>query len=105
MLRKGGDEMKSVARGGLNGTDAELATAADPQYWQGTALSAAYKKDHDAGSAKMDELYGRNDVWKQSLNQEPLLPVTPRSPPSRTRRACPATRRPRSSSRPATRAG
>ncbi|WP_329462967.1 hypothetical protein [Streptomyces sp. NBC_01431] len=71
VLRKGGDEMKSVARGGLNGTDAELATAADPQYWQGTALSAAYKKDHDAGSAKMDELYGRNDVWKQSLNQEP----------------------------------
>ncbi|PJN00422.1 hypothetical protein CG740_24865 [Streptomyces sp. CB01201] len=71
VLRKGGAEMKSVARTGLSGTDAELATAANPQYWEGTPLSAAFKKDHDAGLAKMDELYGRNNVWSQSLNQEP----------------------------------
>ncbi|MFD7162217.1 polymorphic toxin type 27 domain-containing protein [Streptomyces violascens] len=71
MLHKGGAGMKSVARNGLNGTDAELATAANPQYWTDTPLAAAYKKDQASSGAKMDELYGRNDVWSQSLNQEP----------------------------------
>ncbi|MFG3284808.1 hypothetical protein [Streptomyces sp. NPDC048111] len=71
VLRKGGGGMKAVARAGLNGTDAELATAANPQYWETTPLSTAYEKDHAAGSAKLDELYARKDVWSQSLNQEP----------------------------------
>ncbi|MFG3047978.1 polymorphic toxin type 27 domain-containing protein [Streptomyces sp. NPDC048241] len=71
VLRKGGSQMKAVARAGLHGTDAELHTAANDDYWDPTPLSAAFEKDRQAASVKLDELYQRNYVWSQSLNQEP----------------------------------
>ncbi|MYV38219.1 hypothetical protein GT030_04880 [Streptomyces sp. SID1328] len=42
VLRKGGAQMKAVARAGLHGTDAELHTAAGDDYWTATPLSDAY---------------------------------------------------------------
>ncbi|WP_329086271.1 MULTISPECIES: polymorphic toxin type 27 domain-containing protein [unclassified Streptosporangium] len=69
--RKGGQDLKAVARGGLGGTDADLLRAAAPDYWEGTPLSAAYETDRDRASAKMDELDGRRDVWQESLYVTP----------------------------------
>ncbi|MFI9102892.1 hypothetical protein ACIGXA_20455 [Streptomyces fildesensis] len=73
MQRKGGQEMKSVARGGLNGTNAELLQAADPAYYADPRppLDGAYNKDKASASAKMDELYDRHHEWEKSLNIEP----------------------------------
>ncbi|WP_449350003.1 polymorphic toxin type 27 domain-containing protein [Streptomyces shaanxiensis] len=67
VLRKGGPAMKEVARAGLIGTEEQLHTAADPSYWNTTALSSAYDKDKAAADAKMDELSGRRAVWETSL--------------------------------------
>ncbi|MEV1176824.1 hypothetical protein AB0J09_51390, partial [Nonomuraea sp. NPDC049784] len=71
MQRKGGQELKAVARTGLRGTDTELLQAADPDYWEGTPLSAAFAKDTASASAKSDELYDRHNVWEQSLDVIP----------------------------------
>ncbi|MEU4348642.1 polymorphic toxin-type HINT domain-containing protein [Streptomyces sp. NPDC023838] len=67
-LHKGGAEMKAVARGGLSGTDDELHAAAAPDFWEHTPLDLAYKKDHEASSAKMDELTSRFDAWQNELS-------------------------------------
>ncbi|MFF4157442.1 polymorphic toxin-type HINT domain-containing protein [Streptomyces sp. NPDC001678] len=67
VLRKGGANMKAVARAGLAGSEAELHTAANPQYWQTTPLSGAFEKDRDWSAAKVGELSGRNPVWQEIL--------------------------------------
>ncbi|MEV7980779.1 hypothetical protein [Streptomyces sp. NPDC086519] len=67
VLRKGGPAMKEVARAGLLGTEEQLHTAADPEYWNTTALSTAFDTDKAAADAKLDELSGRRSVWQQSL--------------------------------------
>ncbi|MEU0369966.1 hypothetical protein ABZ070_06815 [Streptomyces sp. NPDC006283] len=69
MLRKGGQELKSVARGGLNGTEAELHAAAESDYWYDgeTPLAKAFAKDKAWADAKGDELWGRDAVWEESL--------------------------------------
>ncbi|MET9428747.1 hypothetical protein [Streptomyces sp. NPDC003036] len=69
MLRKGGQELKAVARTGLNGTEAELHTAAESEYWyDGQApLALAFAKDKAWADAKGDELWSRDAVWEQSL--------------------------------------
>lgn len=74
VLRKGGTEMKSVARAGLNGTEAELLAAAAPNYWDGTPLSAAYDKDHNAANAKFAEMQERDDAWQASLYMQDIPP-------------------------------
>ncbi|MGW4730353.1 polymorphic toxin-type HINT domain-containing protein [Streptomyces shenzhenensis] len=77
VLRKGGPAMKEVARAGLGGTEEQLHTAADPAYWNNTALSTAYDKDRAAAEAKLDELDGRRSVWQQFLAvQTPPPPYT-----------------------------
>ncbi|WP_329230980.1 polymorphic toxin-type HINT domain-containing protein [Streptomyces canus] len=67
VLRKGGPAMKEVARTGLIGTEDQLHTAADPSYWNATALSTAYDKDKAAADAKLGELSGRPEAWEASL--------------------------------------
>ncbi|GHG97922.1 Hint domain-containing protein [Streptomyces lanatus] len=66
-LRKGGPAAKDVARAGLIGTEEQLHTAADPEYWTDTPLARAFDKDRAAADAKLDELSGRRKVWEQSL--------------------------------------
>ncbi|MFI7224835.1 polymorphic toxin type 27 domain-containing protein [Nonomuraea angiospora] len=66
--RKGGQDMKAVARAGLGGSDDELLQAADPDHWNDTPLSAAYDTDDDRALAKLRELAGRPNVWEESLN-------------------------------------
>ncbi|MFE0684238.1 polymorphic toxin-type HINT domain-containing protein [Streptomyces sp. NPDC058961] len=75
VLSKGGAEMKAVARAGLHGTDAEMHAAAAPSYWNNTALSAAYDKDHDWSLAKGKELdspfsedNSRYDAWSNEIS-------------------------------------
>ncbi|MFG2145849.1 polymorphic toxin type 27 domain-containing protein [Streptomyces sp. NPDC048696] len=86
VLRKGGAEMKAVARAGLHGTDAELHTAAAPNFWDHTPLSQAYAKDREWASVKMAELsspfdddHGRVTVWQKEI---PLLWPTGADVPS-----------------------
>ncbi|MFC5910045.1 RICIN domain-containing protein, partial [Streptacidiphilus monticola] len=67
VLRLGGPAMKQVAAQGLDGDPAALHAAAAADYWDTTPLSTAYKKDHDAQSAKLDELAGRHTTWEQPL--------------------------------------
>ncbi|QIP84587.1 hypothetical protein GLX30_11725 [Streptomyces sp. Tu 2975] len=67
MLRKGGKELKSVARTGLNGTDEELHVVANPDFWEPVPLAIAYDKDHAWADAKLDELNGREEVWEEAL--------------------------------------
>ncbi|SDI87452.1 polymorphic toxin type 27 domain-containing protein [Nonomuraea jiangxiensis] len=71
--RKGGQDLKAVARAGLVGTDTDLLRAANPEYWTEppTPLSAAYDKDGERASAKGDELDGRRAVWEQPLSVTP----------------------------------
>ncbi|MFJ9007085.1 polymorphic toxin-type HINT domain-containing protein [Streptomyces canus] len=77
VLRKGGPAMKEVARTGLIGTEDQLHTAADPSYWNTTALSTAYDKDKAAADAKLGELSGRPEAWEASLAvQTPPPPYT-----------------------------
>ncbi|MFG2457849.1 Hint domain-containing protein [Streptomyces sp. NPDC048523] len=78
MQRRGGQEMKAVARTGLAGTDADLLTAGDPEYYKTPAppLAVAYDKDKATASAKMDELYDRHKVWETSLNVTPPASYT-----------------------------
>ncbi|KUO16635.1 polymorphic toxin type 27 domain-containing protein [Streptomyces dysideae] len=66
-LRKGGPASKEVARAGLIGTEEQLHTAANPDYWTDTPLSAAFENDRATADAKLDELAGRRKVWEQSL--------------------------------------
>ncbi|MEU3771633.1 polymorphic toxin-type HINT domain-containing protein [Streptomyces sp. NPDC032472] len=74
VLRKGGSEMKAVARTGLNGTDSELLAAAARNYWETTPLSTAYKADHAAANAKFDELDARSKAWQASLYMYDIPP-------------------------------
>ncbi|MFE6101678.1 hypothetical protein ACFVQ4_17120 [Streptomyces laurentii] len=69
MLRKGGQELKAVSRTGLNGTEADLHTAAESDYWYDgkTPLAIAFAKDKAWTDAKGDELWSRDAVWEQSL--------------------------------------
>ncbi|GAA3222927.1 polymorphic toxin-type HINT domain-containing protein [Nonomuraea helvata] len=71
--RKGGQDLKAVAREGLGGTDDVLLRNAAPDYWSDppTPLHTAYGKDEDRASAKLDELDNRNNVWEESLNVTP----------------------------------
>ncbi|MGW2823971.1 polymorphic toxin-type HINT domain-containing protein [Streptomyces sp. NPDC001443] len=70
VLRKGGPAMKEVARAGLIGTEDQLHTAADPEYWKEatTPLSSAFETDQAASEAKLDELWDRRYVWQTSLS-------------------------------------
>src|SRR3954453_18215824 len=61
VLQAGGPEVKKVAQPALKGTDAQMPTAADPQYWNATPLSVAYDKDQASRSAMWDTLYDRKD--------------------------------------------
>lgn len=74
VLRKGGAEMKAVARTGLKGTESELLAAAAPNYWDETPLSAAYAKDHAAGDAKFSEMDDRGKAWQAPLNMYDIPP-------------------------------
>ncbi|MHC6626188.1 polymorphic toxin-type HINT domain-containing protein [Streptomyces globosus] len=74
VLRKGGTEMKAVARAGLKGTEPELLAAAARNYWDGTPLSAAYKKDHAAAYAKFGEMEARNKAWQANLYLHDIPP-------------------------------
>ncbi|MFG2980792.1 polymorphic toxin-type HINT domain-containing protein [Streptomyces sp. NPDC048258] len=74
VLRKGGAEMKSVARKGLKGTEPELLAAAARNYWDGTPLSAAYGKDHAAANAKFTEMDDRRKAWQASLYMHDIPP-------------------------------
>lgn len=67
VLRKGGPATKEVARAGLIGTEAQLHTAANPEYWTATPLATSYKTDRAVADTKLDELVGRPDVWEGSL--------------------------------------
>ncbi|WP_285390867.1 polymorphic toxin-type HINT domain-containing protein [Streptomyces sp. RKAG337] len=69
--RKGGQELKNVARGGLKGTDEELLQAARTDYSNGVPLDTAFNKDQVWASAKVDELYYRYNEWNKSLNAPP----------------------------------
>ncbi|MEW2522275.1 hypothetical protein [Actinacidiphila alni] len=79
MQRKGGQNLKSVARTGLNGSDADLLAAADPEYFKDPEppLAVAFDKDRDYADAKMDQLYDRNLEWQKSLDY-------PNTPPGYT---------------------
>ncbi|MFE9439110.1 polymorphic toxin-type HINT domain-containing protein [Streptomyces sp. NPDC006602] len=68
VLRRGGPAMKEVARAGLIGTEEQLRTAANSEYWETTPLSTAFTKDKQDADAKLDELNGRRYVWQESLD-------------------------------------
>ncbi|MGQ4513755.1 polymorphic toxin-type HINT domain-containing protein [Streptomyces sp. DW26H14] len=74
VLRKGGAEMKKVARAGLDGSDDQLLAAADPDYWESTPLDVAFNKDQDWSTAKIDELDARTDAWQTSLDVYDIPP-------------------------------
>ncbi|WP_309049903.1 hypothetical protein [Streptomyces sp.] len=69
-LRRGGQELKAVSRGGLNGTEDELHAAAVTEGWwdNNTPLTLAWDKDDAWTQAKFRELSARVDVWEQSLD-------------------------------------
>ncbi|WP_405930981.1 polymorphic toxin type 27 domain-containing protein [Streptomyces sp. NBC_00827] len=67
VLRKGGPATKEVARAGLSGTEAQLHTAANREYWTATPLAASYKTDRAVADTRLDELAGRRYVWQESL--------------------------------------
>ncbi|MFE8936614.1 hypothetical protein ACFYNX_03830 [Streptomyces sp. NPDC007872] len=69
-LRRGGRELKAVSSKGLNGTEAELHTAAESNHWQdgNTPLTNAWDKDDAWTLAKFRELNARVDVWESSLD-------------------------------------
>lgn len=67
VAQAGGPAIRSVAQTGLTGTTAAMHTAADPSYWNATPLSTAYDQDRADYSAKVDTLYGRKDVWSDSI--------------------------------------
>ncbi|WP_433431503.1 polymorphic toxin-type HINT domain-containing protein [Nonomuraea sp. CA-141351] len=71
--RKGGQDLKNVARTGLGGSDDDLLKAAAPDYFDdpATPLHTAFESDQARASAKMDELYDRHEVWEQSLQVTP----------------------------------
>lgn len=71
--RKGGQQAKAVARAGLNGTPAQLLTAANKEYWLDPAppLEVAYQDDRATASEVSSQLSAREDVWEESLAQEP----------------------------------
>ncbi|WP_433374649.1 ricin-type beta-trefoil lectin domain protein [Actinoplanes sp. CA-142083] len=75
VLQAGGPEIKKVAQPALAGTDAQMHTAADPQYWNTTALSVAYDKDQASRSAMWDTLYDRKDVWSDSIPNNFTIPT------------------------------
>ncbi|MCX5393266.1 DUF4951 domain-containing protein [Streptomyces sp. NBC_00094] len=68
VLRKGGTEMKAVARNGLAGTDEQLHAAASERYWEATPLALAHDKDWAYSLAKSDELTARSRVWGDELS-------------------------------------
>ncbi|MFK0222002.1 polymorphic toxin-type HINT domain-containing protein [Streptomyces vinaceus] len=74
VLRKGGTEMKAVARTGLRGSEPDLLAAAARNYWDDTPLALAYKKDHAAASAKFAEMDERNKAWQANLNMYDIPP-------------------------------
>jgi hypothetical protein len=75
VLQAGGPEIKKVAQPALKGTDAQMHTAADPQYWNATPLSVAYDKDQASRSAMWDTLYDRKDVWSDSIPNNFEIPT------------------------------
>ncbi|MEV6039668.1 polymorphic toxin-type HINT domain-containing protein [Nonomuraea sp. NPDC052116] len=71
--RRGGQDMKAVARAGLGGTDDVLLRNAADEYWADppTPLHAAFDQDEERTGAKLDELDGRHYVWEESLAVPP----------------------------------
>ena len=71
--RKGGQDLKAVARAGLGGTDDVLLRNAAPDYdtSPSTPLHTAYEQDEERASAKLNELQDRHTVWEESLNDPP----------------------------------
>ncbi|MCA2229362.1 hypothetical protein [Nonomuraea aurantiaca] len=71
--RKGGQDLKAVARTGLGGTDDILLRNAAPDYETNppTPLHAAYEQDEERASAKLNELQNQHTVWEESLNVPP----------------------------------
>ncbi|WP_198359402.1 nucleic acid/nucleotide deaminase domain-containing protein [Streptomyces fildesensis] len=65
--RKGGQELKGVARAGLNGNESELLNAADVVS-QGAPLGVAYEADLRQAISKGNELLFRHQEWEKSLN-------------------------------------
>ncbi|MFF4615331.1 hypothetical protein [Nonomuraea jabiensis] len=71
--RKGGQDMKVVARAGLGGTDDVLLRNAADDYWADppTPLHTAFDQDEERTGAKLDELNDRHHVWEESLAVPP----------------------------------
>ncbi|MFG1966595.1 hypothetical protein [Nonomuraea sp. NPDC049028] len=71
--RKGGQDLKAVARAGLGGTDDVLLRNAAPDYetTPSTPLHTAYEQDEERASVKLNELQDRHTVWEESLNVPP----------------------------------
>ncbi|MET7336753.1 hypothetical protein [Nonomuraea sp. NPDC005650] len=71
--RKGGQDMKAVARAGLGGTDDVLLRNAADEYRADppTPLHTAFDQDEERTGAKLDELGDRHYVWEESLALPP----------------------------------
>jgi hypothetical protein len=74
MVRMGGPATRQVATTGLDGTDAQLHTAAAADYTNATAtpLHAAYAKDVAAYTAQAAALFNRDGAWAQPLAGLPV---------------------------------
>ncbi|MFG3405722.1 hypothetical protein [Streptomyces sp. NPDC048142] len=73
-FRKGGAEMKKVARDGIAGTDAELLAAADQKYWQTTPLATAFDADRDAAFARAEGFTNYEDSLRDALRVRQIPP-------------------------------
>ncbi|MEW1845838.1 hypothetical protein AB0392_48480, partial [Nonomuraea angiospora] len=71
--RRGGQDLKAVARAGLGGTDDVLLRNAADDYWADppTPLHTAFDRDEERTGAKLDELNDRHYVWEDSLAVPP----------------------------------
>jgi hypothetical protein len=72
MVRMGGPATRQVATTGLDGTDAQLHTAAAADYTNATPLHAAYAKDVAAYTAQSTALFNRDSVWAKPLAGLPV---------------------------------
>ncbi|WP_052432960.1 polymorphic toxin-type HINT domain-containing protein [Streptacidiphilus carbonis] len=74
MVRLGGPVTRQVATAGLDGTDAQLHTAADRNYANETAtpLHAGYTQDAAAYKAQGAALFNEDGVWEKPLQGLPV---------------------------------
>jgi hypothetical protein len=75
VTQAGGPAVRAVAQTALNGTDAQMHTAADPSYWNDTPLSAAYEQDQTTRSSTWTTLGNRHYTWDQSIPGTMDLPT------------------------------